>query len=676
MGVWEDMDADYPTLNQRLRGLPDLLRGAGQKVLEAGDVIATPVNAAMSGIAGGLTGGLLPELLKKAGIKSYARAAEQYPTLENIGQGTGMGLAAVAPGALAARGVQLGARGAGLLPTIGRQAALTGAYTAPATAAEAMRTGDVPQALKRGAIATLIGTGLGTAVDRLLALGQRGLDARQLKPMGVGTSDVKSAMKGFAKRAAGPKAQQKFIDRRIDEVMRQARELGTQHRAWTKEGKRKLLDWISGEWKKIGSLYDKSGVKTADMLDDILAHPAVQQAKRVFDPSDVDDEILKIAQRIDKPNWRWADIREHLGDLMTAGRKAAPDEARRLTGTVAAAIRDSVDNAASALAEGVAGMPDLAQLKRLYPATRIFSEALGKQASRIPGFTGGSDTAARQGLQTAIASPSLSGFTSTALSSAPGQAISRSMAKTANVLSGLGAAGLQRFGSMVPGVAAAGAARQIKDESVAAAEPETPDQAEAADLGAEAAQAVATGDGREYGQRIAEIITQKWHEMGMEQYYPGELPMFMAYARERTDGFAPMKTAQIMYPDEEERKRFLAAYEIATTLSETLPIAQERETRGLGLMDVPQAPWLGTTPRIETPEQLESAAAYQQLANVLGKQAAAAAGAEGKATMERKLEEIMTDRNLSTEGRRRAIEQLLAAYGTDLDLLRQAGVMV
>lgn len=222
-----------------------------------------------------------------------------------------------------------------------------------------------------------------------------------------------------------------------------------------------------------------------------------------------------------------------------------------------------------------------------------------------------------------------------------------------------GAANLGRGAALAGSRAAVG----MIPKAVEQVAPQTPEQQRAAETGAAAGQAISSGDTAAYKTQIADKLKERWVGMGMEQWYPGQFDAFIEYARERTGGFEPAKTAHIMYSDPEERKKFLDALQVSQMLAESLPLAEQREQSLLG----------GT--KVGTEEQASSAIAYQKIAEMLRDRALASGGKAGASTAPFLLATIMKDKKLSSAEKRRRVEQLLTQYGgVDFDMMRQAGV--
>lgn len=105
-------------------------------------------------------------------------------------------------------------------------------------------------------------------------------------------------------------------------------------------------------------------------------------------------------------------------------------------------------------------------------------------------------------------------------------------------------------------------------ESLAPSEPEQADQ-----IGEAAADAQQTPEGRaEYNSLVQQKLYQRFVEM-----YPlyaeddQAFSQFVAGAERASEGFDPRRTAKLLFPREDDRKAFLAAYQTQQTVGQTIP---------------------------------------------------------------------------------------------------------
>jgi hypothetical protein len=720
---WGKFGSTFDEVNQRLRGLPQFLRGVAQQINtpgnpinEIGNKIAAPVNAALGGAANMIGMGLPRQVIKLVapGVANTFETAEQaHPIAAGIGQGAGLAGSLIAdPAAIAGKAVPAATLGGRLAKN-----ALTSAlYSVPAAGAEALDTGDVGSALKHGAVNTGLGTLLGAGIESATPRLQKILNGLQAKGMGLNTADITQSLKGGAAASGvGKRGQARYASTHADDLIQNIVDLGNEMGGRTKAGKEKILQWVSDGYKKLGDAVDSAGQTASSLLTPILSSPHIQQAKQIFNPSDVDSMILDTVQKVDNMGWQKGRI--FLGDIIRAAKKVAdPTETVKLKGSVAQAIHDSLGDVARQV-----GGDTLDKLDGMYGASRSFNTALSREERNLPtSIFPGSDTAPRMGIMAKMVPGILSGAGMAAAGDKPqtpqdwlpylgkiaaatagGQILNRGLSKAANV--GLGAAArvapeilkpniiqniIPRLNSGKGGqtVAPISFGGQPGAEVQPGAQPgsqATTPQLQATAVSMEKSadpQSVETAKSQlsdAYKGQVERNIRMLYSDYvrssgGYTNYSYEDFANEMAA---RTDNFRdPIATSYVMFYDPAEQKNYLKSYNalldaqrinIGQALQYTeSPVQSLLGGRGAGLR--------AGTPRVQEQSQ------YNALSNMISKilNPSDAGKALSKDQADKLNMELNTIRRLPAEQQQGAFMDLLErGYGVDLPMLRRMGLV-
>ena len=406
---WKSFGTNYDEINKNLGGIPDFIKGVGQRIndlpvnqfMAKHPVIGAIYSGAQSAantVTGGLQGAA-NQALDPTGTQGLADVQAQHPIGTGIGQGVGLaGGMALTPTAPAA---EAGTAAAKFFPTLGRNALTAGAMSAPGTVAEGIQTGDWKQALAHGLKNTGIGAFLGAGAEKgAEALGPL-LNKIQAKALGMSSRDLKQSINTLAQKQGVNKmgAQAAQGESLLEKVVN----LGNKFGAYTKKGKEALWAFVRDGYQKLAELYDKASPQIADALPNIANSNSLSKVRQLFGSQAVDDELLRQAGQIEKMDWTTARI--HTREMMEAAlREKEPDLPVKLKGAVADVLHnylgDTAQNLATqARAAGNAGITDLHDLDAVYGAAKAIHGAEAREALSLPAtFSPGSDTAARVGV--------------------------------------------------------------------------------------------------------------------------------------------------------------------------------------------------------------------------------------------------------------------------------------
>lgn len=726
---WLKYGKDYGEVNKNLNGLPGFFQEIGRRwkenkggpierllgvgedpTLMAGQkYFVNPVSAGVTGGANMALGGLPSAVAGKIAPQYAARQAAtraEHPIATGIGQGAGLAGAVLAPTAagVASKAIgaigptlQLGPAGAKLGTTLARNALLSSAYAVPAAGAEAISTGNIGAAAKKGAFNLALGTGIGTLAEKLSPL----LTKLQLRGAGVQTRDIAKTTAARARASGvGPRGRQGFQIKNTESVEETAAKLLQKYGAG-RGGKEAAVKAVSEGYEQLGKLYDKAGVKMTDMLDELASDSTIREAVKIYGQQAVDDAILELAPMVDKLPWRRA-YSGILRDIQTRGGQADPLSKLATQGAVAQVIRGKMAQVADnlRLAAGRADIPAIETLNSIQDATKAIGAGLNREIGVIPGLTAGSPTAEKGMLMPGVKEAIAGGVMGAGAAGATGRpkrpediipyvlrvagggvaggALSRMAASGVNralfpVATGLKAAlpAIKAIGqplAAMGGATGAGAQGTPLGKAMQGL-PESPPQPSAETTPAEAAEAQAGPQGTEeakqetnaaFRDRVIGELQKAWGglqaagtRMSFEE--------FTTLVGQYTNDFDPKMAAPILFPDPEERERYLKTYEQALALKS---------------LDVPGA--FGSM-RYFDPERDKNILAKRSLQNWM---AGLLGGPEKMADprlaelVEKDVEAIRRLR-LPVAEKEAALRKLLQVnYGIDFDMLNQYGVGV
>jgi hypothetical protein len=355
----------------------------------------------------------LEKLLPQDKQQLIADVKEQNPLVTKAGSVAGnVGLMA-APGMTLLKGASTGAKIAAALGNAAINAAPFAIGTGLDVGAE---TGDVGKGIKAG----LVTEGLGAATGGLLGgvtqipAVQKALAKFQLVAAGIPSSALNKVMRGYAKaRGMSPNQIDAFVAKRSPDLVNNVADKITQFNAYNPKGKAKLKEYVTDGFEAHGHLFDEAtkdvGLDHPMVIKAVGSDADLVAARARFGDKKVNAAIKKIGTEINEKGW--TESRKTLQDYIDSGsdfaatkQSMAMTDPRRLESDVAGAWRDYVDEVADGLAthartKGV-DIPDLHELKAMYPATLAIQKAAGKEGTFLPQvFGGGSDTATRIGME-------------------------------------------------------------------------------------------------------------------------------------------------------------------------------------------------------------------------------------------------------------------------------------
>lgn len=708
-GFWEKTapGVKYPDLNKRLNGLPDWLRGIEEKLRPVGAGLSKAYNTLTFGAMDPLAKAISPEFheamkAQEAAYPGAAKAGEVAAIIPAMATGripAGLMVAKEAPAAakLAAPAIRKAVDWGKAAMLAGSGAGLGGLEAGIRTATgqqEGSLAGNIATGTALGGLGGAAGSILSDRLSRLLEhLPKRTAKAR-LKTADMNRRDMMAVLRRQAGAGSGALKQAE----EAPDVARDVAEIVKKYNLDVEGNLEKVANWQRAKWQELDKAFEAAmpDRRAANIMGDLLKPEEIADlgAKYGASAQQAADQIMKKAAQVKG----LANTREMLQRTIDASFKTPDEELGAAMREIAGTLRSRVDDMVATAGEAAGvdlGMP-FRQFKHEYgllqPVARgvareeiapqgvvmnsptmeklgvaqIINKLAPTAAAGAVGAGGGALLGIKEGdtpasIAARVGAGALGGV---ALQRALGRGATRAIAGLDPVAQRLAAlaprvANLGRAAAMGGARAAAGAARQEATQQTA---PQTPGEQKAAETGAAAGSAISTGDTSEYRNRVAERLRERWIRSGMEQYYPGQFDSFIQYAREKTGGFEPAKTAQIMFADPEERKKFLDAVEVSHTLSESIPLAENRQ---LGFMGLGGA-------KTGTPDEASSAVAYQRLQELMKGRAPKVAGAADTAYS--LLNKIMGDKKLSTGQKREQVQKILADYGVAFNLMQQAGI--
>jgi len=618
----------------------------------------------------------------------------QHPLAAKAGKTAGMVGQMALPGAAIAKG--------GSLASVAANAALNAAPIAIGTGLDVgVESGSPLAGLQAGALSQALGTLAPTAITGLTRIPgvQKALARLQSSAAGIRMRDIFKVLNRRAKQLTLPPNQTeaymaKAAPDLVEKIADKVDEFG-----YGPAGKRALKKWSSEGFETHAKLFDQAtggGRLSADDLVAVSQDPEIDQLKRVFGPSQVDDQIQSIASEIEGTGWTKS--RKRLGNYAEVGyaadRQAVPmNDPRRLSAKIAEVMGDRIDDIADNLAEAArnAGqaIPSLDELKITYPAVLAQQSAAAREAARIPVGEAGSPTAARLLLHQLLPRAGVGGLTAAGLTP---EMIQRPETIPGNVMKILLASALGQYATKGAGILGrqaagrgAGLLRNLTPRAVTAigrgaaltpgaAAAETPARASEGPAGPETAgielaEAGATPQKVEEAKqatnaafegRVMQELQRAW--VGLQQAGTRlTFDEFTGLVRQYTNNFDPKMSAPILFRDPKERERYLQTYERALAL---------------GRMDIPRALAGGGLIGQESALQRKSRDDLISLmASILGGPEKIAEK-KYRDIAERDLQNIRRLK-LPAAGQRAALLDLLRTnYGLDLDLLNQYGIAV
>ena len=198
----------------------------------------------------------------------------------------------------------------------------------------------------------------------------------------------------------------------------------------------------------------------------------------------------------------------------------------------------------------------------------------------------------------------------------------------------------------------------------------TPGQAQAAQEGAQAGQALASGSMDAYRAAIQGKLGDLWDQAGMEMQFPGMKSAFIAYADQATGGYAPEKTAGFLYSDPKEARAFVQAVNVNKMMNSSL---QEAAATGGGAPILQNIPGINQIPGVGVPEP-EKEARAASYASLLGNlQDVAKANNIDPKVVKAQLDGIVHG-GASLAEKRKRISALMQNYGINMNELSRWGI--
>lgn len=348
---------------------------------------------------------------------------------------------------------------------------------------------------------------------------------------------------------------------------------------------------------------------------------------------------------------------------------------------LASGLKNRLDDIAMSAADEMGQGVDLAKLKKTYKLSKPLQKADILETLSTPAAGGGSPTMEKTAVLSALGglAPGLAGSGVGAALGATGpeegteklKKIALASLAGAALTKGVSAAGSRGIGALdtivaklaskvpkeipealVKAAATSGgmAGSVISRQAINEAQPETTEQAQAAEVGAEAGQ-----KSPKYQDLVLQKIKDYAASKGVKENDP-EFLQFVQQVYQMTDGLAPEKIGGILFQDEGERAAYGRALSVSRSLSEVMPTATAVKP---GLLQG------------ETEEaRIQREAAADQLASIVG-EVAKDRGSEAAA--KKAITRILSGGE-DPERKQELIGMVLAQYGVDLDMLKNLGV--
>lgn len=706
---WDDIAAGgLGAVDELLLGAPEwLLKNLGnrqavedyikahEKAYRAGETVGTvggaliPVGAIAKGAKTALGLGKAAKTALAGG--ELARLAEKVGTVARPLIGTARAAEAAAPAAksaiseiarLAGKGAKWG----------GAEAAARGLF-------DEESAGQIAQDIGTG---TLFG-GLGGAAGGLLSKGAKYLGKSTERLAGesaekgmqsfLGRTDLKlKDMASYLRDIAGTGAKGFGKEAKADEALEKMYEIGKKYKLQRPGMDKAVFDANRKAWKDFDAAFEavNPGARGSDIIAKAIDKAELEDIAKMPGGEVAIASLEKILKDTSETQGLFQ-IRDYLSDVMENARNATDAAAGRAQMRLASSLRRKVDEMVMNAAEN-ANLPyDFKTVKSEYLPLRAFAESAARATVAPSRANTGSATMEKlmaQGLIGNVLGASAGG-TLGALSGSPDEDMLTKMGRTvagglmgfAGKRAGEGLVNLARSASvpLAKKLAASGEdiakvaekispevgaviggreAGNIANMAAQSAEPTNEAEEEAATAGAEAGQAEGTP---QYTglimAKLSEYAAANGVEPGSQDFKDFVQTVASATISPEGQPFDPRKMAKLLYPDPEQRAKYLKALDVSQRLSSSLAPAIKSKGGVFGIGE-------------DVEERINREAALDKLGALVG-EVAKAQGTEKAAR--KQLQAILGSRATQSD-KKRLIMAMLESYGVDFDTLAQAGL--
>lgn len=643
--------------------------------------------------------GLIEKALPEGAKKLITAVKAQNPGAVTAGKIAGN------VGQMAIPGMNL-VKGATVLGKLGAGAANAAINAAPYAlgvgANEFAESGDIGKAIKAGAMNLGAGTALGGVaggVSQLLGPRlQKILQNANIRAAGISPKAFKTAVRSSTVPFGGGAHAQRI---KGGSLRKQLSDYITENAAYGEPAQEKLLDALHDKWNAIGQAWDKPGTKVQDLLNKVLADETVQRGVSAINNGE--DALMDLLGNANKQK-DFGSVRGFLMDKIKLGARSG-DEAVAAKGVMARGIRDIIDNHVMELS------PDLEEAKRLYAITRPIENAVAAKESGLGSpliHKGSSDTFMRLaasaifgGSGAALGGP-VGALAGNALGQALNSLVSGGISKAGGMAAGKidkllsrtgGKINLGKLPSVAPGMLANAIQTSPAEPSpdsvstVPIPEPAHPKVIGAATGTPEAIQqkegsldegAVDEARGKTlagYEQRIQDIIESEY-KTNLEPYgveYQDFLKGVMAIIGDGKGGIDPKRAAPALFPDKDQRTKFLRDYDKALALQGINVGSALEYGTGIGQGGLAQA----VSESTGSQGAMQSKKSYEDLIGLLSNLAPTVDKSSDKQRDAQVRQDIATIKKMAggAEQKKAMIEELIQnRYGVDLAQLKGLGL--
>jgi hypothetical protein len=684
---WDDIvHGAAGAADEVLFGAPEwLLKNLGDRKAVQAWIDKNPKAYHTGETIGTIGGALIPVggIAKGIGLGAKAlKGAKAAETGLELAKGAGT-LGKLAEGANIAGRVGEAAKGASALSDIGRMATKSaglGALESGVRGAFDEESGDqiskdVSRGLLFGGLGGATAGALSKAAPYISRLGKKATEKATIGLTNANTRGLLQTAQRMAGEGSGPMAQV----RKVDDLRGEISDLIKSKKLWKEGAVEKAAQEQKDIWDALDNVYEKvAGGKTgAEVLGGALDANDLATLSKRYDP----ETLAAATEAIRGPvanRTGLANIRDKLESVAKAARVKGTGNAEidNATYEMAKMIRGKLDDAVveTAKASGINIPPNFKhEYGLLMPIAKgeVRSELaptkfnLGSPtfekaaaASLLGGgssLLGGKDEPIEEKLKRAALGATLGFAGSKALGGLARKAVS-----SADTLAGLAQRAAPAIAEAAPDIATAGGRLAANTaNAVEAAQPTTEPELEAAKAGAEAGQATP----KEYMGLVLNRLKQYAASEGIAEDSP-DFEDFVNYVGQNTQGdegpFDAKKLAGILYPDPDERSKFVKALDVSRGLKSSLGSALRPMGGVMGIGE-------------DVGARMERETALDRLSALVG-DVGKATGTEKAAKAQ--LQRILSARGLSQSAKKEMIRGLLEGYGIDFDTLARVGINV
>jgi len=682
---WDDIvHGAAGAADEVLFGAPEwLLKNLGDRKAVQAWIDKNPQAYKTGETIGTIGGALIPVggLARGVGLGAKAlKGAKAAETGIELAKGAGA-LGKVAEGINMAGRVGEAAKGASALSDIGRMAAKSAGLGALESGVRGTFdeesaddiSKDVSRGLLFGGLGGAAGGALSKAAPYITRLGKKATEKATIGLTNANTRGLLQTAQRMAGEGSGPMAQV----RKVDDLRGEISDLIKSKKLWKEGAVEKAAQEQKDIWDALDNVYEKvAGGKTGvEVLGGALDAADFQALGQKYDPETISAAIEAIRGPVANRTGL-ANIRGKLEDVAKAARVKGTGNAEvdNATYEIAKMIRGKLDDAVmeTAKASGINIPPNFKHeygllmpiakgevRAELAPTKFNLGSPTFEKAAAASLLGGGSSLLGEKGepIEEKLKRAALGATLGFAGSKALG-GLARKAVSSADTLAGVAQRAAPAIAEAAPEIATAGGRLAANTtNAIAAANPTTEPELEAAKAGAEAGQATP----KEYMGLVLDKLKQYAEIEGVAE---ADFEDFVNYVGQNTQGdegpFDAKKLAGILYPDPDERSKFVKALDVSRGLKSSLGSALRPMGGVMGIGE-------------DVGARMERETALDRLGALVG-EVGKATGTEKAAKAQ--LQRILSARGLSQSAKKEMIRGLLEGYGIDFDTLARVGINV